>query len=116
LLFLYLSGLMSFGAAKELTRRIEMTDTFDIILIDLHDVPKVDGSAALALEEIVDQAVTAGKEVLMVGLSVPVARLMGQMGILDRFKETTRFPTRRAALDFAAEYVRDPAKAANPAQ
>jgi SulP family sulfate permease len=116
LLFLYLSGLMSFGAAKELTRRIETTDTFDIILIDLHDVPKVDGSAALALEEIVDQAVTAGKEVLMVGLSVHVARLMGQMGILDRFKETTRFPTRRAALDFAAEYVRDTAKAANPAQ
>jgi SulP family sulfate permease len=116
LLFLYWSGLMSFGAAKELTRRIETTDTFDIILIDLHDVPKVDGSAALALEEIVDQAVTAGKEVLMVGLSVHVARLMGQMGILDRFKETTRFPTRRAALDFAAEYVRDTAKAANPAQ
>jgi len=111
LLFLYLSGLMSFGAAKELSRRIESTDTFDIILIDLHDVPKVDGSAALALEEIVDQSVTAGKEVLMVGLSASVARLMGQMGILDRFKETTRFPTRRAALEFAAEYVSDPDEA-----
>jgi SulP family sulfate permease len=103
LLFIYLSGLMSFGAAKELSRRIGISDTYDVILIDLHDVPRVDGSAALALEEIVDQAVSAGKDVLMVGLSAPVARLLGQMGILDRFKETTRFATRREALSYAAE-------------
>ena len=105
LLILYLSGLMSFGAAKELSRRIGITGTFDVILIDLHDVPKVDGSAALALEEIVDQSVSADKEVLMVGLSAPVARLLGQMGILDRFKETTRFATRREALLYAAEQL-----------
>ena len=98
---------MSFGAAKELSRRIGVSDAFDVILIDLHDVPRVDGSAALALEEVVDQSVTAGKEVLMVGLSAPVARLLGQMGVLDRFKETTRFPTRLEALKYAAEFVRD---------
>ena len=103
LLILYLSGLMSFGAAKELSRRIGITGTFDVVLIDLHDVPKVDGSAALALEEIVDQAVSAGQDVLMVGLSAPVARLLGQMGILERFKETTRFATRREALEYAAK-------------
>ena len=103
LLFLYLSGLMSFGAAKELSRRIGIADTFDVFLIDLHDVPKVDGSAALALEEIIDQAVAAGKDVLMVGLSAPVARLLARMGILERFKETTRFATRRDALTYAAQ-------------
>lgn len=105
LLFIYLSGLMSFVAAKEMTRRVGVSDAFDVILIDLHDVPKVDGSAALALEEVVDQSVSAGKEVLLVGLSAAVARLLGQMGILDRFKDTTRFPTRREALGYAAEYV-----------
>lgn len=109
LLFIYLSGLMSFGAAKEMTRRIGLSDAFDVILIDLHDVPKVDGSAALALEEIVDQTVSAGKEVLLVGLSAPVARLLGQMGMLERFKETTRFASRREALEFAAEYLHRPA-------
>ncbi len=105
LLFLYLSGLMSFGAAKELTRRIGLTMAFDVVLIDLHDVPRVDGSAALALEEIVEQAGGAGKEVLLVGLSTPVARLLGQMGILERFKETVRFQTRLEALSYAVEKV-----------
>ena len=109
LLFVYLSGLMSFGAAKEMTRRIGMADSFDVVLVDLHDVPRVDGSAALALEDIVDRAVTAGKDVLLVGLSAPVARLMGQMGILARFKDTARFATRREALDYAAERLGPPA-------
>jgi SulP family sulfate permease len=103
LLFLYLSGLMSFGAAKELSRRIGIADTFDVFVLDLHDVPKVDGSAALALEEIIDQAVASGKDVLVVGLSAPVARLLAKMGILDRFKETTRFATRREALRYAVD-------------
>lgn len=116
LLFLYLSGLMSFGAAKELNRTIGISDTFDIVLIDLHDVPKVDGSAALALEEIVDQGVSAGKEVLIFGLSAPVARLLGRMGMLERFKETARFPTRRKALEYAADYVRDLDKSQDPTQ
>ncbi len=105
LLFIYLSGLMSFGAAKELSRTTGSSDAYDVILIDLHDVPRVDGSAALALEEIVDKAMSAGKEVLIVGLSAPVARLLGRMGILDRFKETTRFATRREALRYVAEQL-----------
>lgn len=107
LLILYLSGLMSFGAAKELARSAGVTDEFDVLLIDLHDVPKVDGSAALALEEIVDKEVAVGKEVLMVGLSAPVARLLGQMGILERFKSTIRFSSRCEALSYAADYVRE---------
>jgi len=107
LLIVYLSGLMSFGAAKELTRRAGNVVSFDVVLVDLHDVPKVDGSAALALEEIVDQAIAAGKEVLVVGLSAQVARLLGQMGMLERFKETTRFPSRREALAYAADFIRE---------
>jgi SulP family sulfate permease len=103
LLLLYLSGLMSFGAAKELSRRTAISDASDVFLIDLHDVPKVDGSAALALEEIIDQGIAEGKDVLVVGLSAPVARLLAHMGILDRFKETTRFETRREALRYAAD-------------
>jgi SulP family sulfate permease len=105
LLILYLSGLMSFGAAKEMTRRLGNLDSYTALLIDLHDVPRVDGSAALALEEIVDQAIAAGKDVFVVGLSAPVARLLGRLGILERFKETTRFESRREALVFAAEHL-----------
>jgi SulP family sulfate permease len=108
LMFLYFSGLMSFGAAKEMTRRFSNVGTYDILIIDLHEVPRIDGSATLALEEIVERASAEGKKVLLAGLSAPVARLMSRMGVLDKFHDTDRFATRREALERAVEIVESP--------
>jgi len=105
LMFLYFSGLMSFGAAKEMTRRFSNVGTYDILIIDLHEVPRIDGSATLALEEIVERASGEGKKVLLAGLSAPVARLMSRMGVLDKFHDTDRFATRREALEKAVKIV-----------
>lgn len=105
LMFLHFSGLMSFGAAKEMTRRFSNVGTYDVLIIDLHDVPRIDGSATLALEEIVERASSEGKKVLLAGLSAEVARLMSRMGVLDKFHDTYRFATRREALAKAVELV-----------
>lgn len=105
LLLLHLSGLMSFGAASEMTRRFSSVRAYDVLLIDLLDVPRVDGSAALALESIVERAIGAGKRVLLVGLSREVAKLMSRLGIIDHFKETDRFQSRIDALRAAHEHV-----------
>ncbi|MGB5622988.1 MAG: SulP family inorganic anion transporter [Gammaproteobacteria bacterium] len=105
LLFLYLSGLMSFGAAKELTRRLAQVSSFEVLLIDLSEVPRVDGSAALALGEVVERAIDAEQDVILVGLSADVARLLGRMHILDRFHETKRFSSRLEALAYAARQL-----------
>ena len=98
IMFLHLSGLISFGAANELLRKFSTTGNYDVLIIDLLDVPKVDGSAALALEEVIQQAIDAGKNVFIVGLTYPVARLMGRMGCLDQVRETERFETRPDAV------------------
>jgi SulP family sulfate permease len=92
-----LAGLMSFGAANELLRKFSTTGTYEVLIIDLLDVPKVDGSAALALEDVIQQATQAHKTVFIVGLTYPVARLMGRIGCLDRVRETERFEHRPAA-------------------
>ncbi len=105
LLVLHLSGLMSFGAANEMTRRFSNVSTYDVLIVDLLDVPRLDGSAALALESIIERATAAGRRVLLVGLSLYVARLLSRLGIISRFRETDRFPTRREALESAVEYV-----------
>jgi len=105
LLLLYFSGLMSFGAAKEMTRRFSIVGTYDVLIIDLHDVPRMDGSATLALEEIVERASEEGKRVLLAGLTADVARLMSRMGVLDKLHDTHRFATRLAALGSAADLI-----------
>jgi SulP family sulfate permease len=101
IMFLHLSGLISFGAANELLRKFSVTGSYDVLIIDLLDVPKVDGSAALALEEVIQQAADASKIVFIVGLTYAVARLMGHMGCLDRVRETERFATRPEAVQAA---------------
>jgi SulP family sulfate permease len=111
IMFLHLSGLISFGAANELLRKFSTTGSFEVLIIDLLDVPKVDGSAALALEEVIQQATEARKTVFIVGLTYAVARLMGHMGCLDQVRETERFEGRaeavRAAIALLAQSQED---------
>ena len=99
---LHLSGAMSFGAANEMMRRIVSVRPVDVLIVDLTDVPSIDGSAALTLEEIIQRAVDAEQMVLVVGMQFGVARVLGRLGALDGIREATRFSTRidaiRAAL------------------
>jgi SulP family sulfate permease len=114
-LVLHLSGLISFGAAIEMTRKISAVGQHEVLIIDMLDVPEIDGSAALALEEIIQRAESRGQRILMVGLSLPVARLLGRLGVLDVVKETSRFHTRldavRGAIDALDETKSHPAAA-----
>ena len=105
LMFLHLSGPISFGAANELTRRFSIVGEYNVLIIDLLDVPHVDGSAALALEEVIGRAVDHGKHVMIVGMTFPVARLLWRLGALKRVRESELFDTRRGAVERAAEFL-----------
>ncbi len=102
---LHLTGAMSFGAANEMMRRIVSVKPVDILVVDLTDVPSIDGSAALTLEEIIQRAVDADQETLIVGMQFGVARVLGRLGVLDRVREATRFPTMIDALRAARKML-----------
>jgi SulP family sulfate permease len=106
-MILHLSGLISFGAASELTRKFASVGSYDLLIIDLQDVPRVDGSAALALEEIIQVATEGGKHVFVVGLTLHVARVLVQIGALRLIKETSRFETRNDALHAAVDLLKN---------
>jgi SulP family sulfate permease len=108
IMILHLSGLISFGAANELLRKFSTTGSYRILVIDLLDVPRIDGSAALALEEIIQRATDNQKTVFMVGLTYPVVRLMGRFGCLDQVRETERFESRAQAVRAAWERLGAP--------
>ncbi len=100
-LLVHLAGLMSFGAANEMARRFAALERYEILIIDLIDVPRIDGSAGLELEELIQRALDAEREVILVGLNLPVARVLTQLGSLELVKETRRFSTRVEALQAA---------------
>jgi len=107
LMFLHLSGMMSFGAANELTRRYTTLGEFNVLIIDLLDVPRIDGSAALALEEIIQRAGEAGRPVLIVGMTFHVAHVMGRLGALALVRETDLVATRAEAVRAAVALLPD---------
>ena len=79
-----------------------------MLVIDLLAVPKVDGSAALALEQVILMATEARKAVILVGLTYHVARLMGRLGCLESVRETGRFDSRADAVRAAVERLEHP--------
>ncbi len=101
-LVLHLSGLMSFGAANDMARKMATIGHHEVVVVDLVDVPGIDGTAALALEEIIQRALDKGQQVVLVGLNLPVARVMARLGALERVRDTMRFADRRSALATAA--------------
>ncbi len=113
-LLVHLAGLMSFGAANEMARRFAAVDDYEVLVLDLLDVPHVDGSAGLELEELVQRAVDSGREVVVIGLSFPVARVLTQLGSVDLVRETQRFGTRIEGLRCALFIVEQ--KAAEKAE
>lgn len=98
LMFLRLSGLISFAAANELTRRFKTVGDYQVLIIDLLDVPRMDGSAALALEELIQRALDEHRRVIITGMTFRVARLLERMGVLDEVRETERFNSRAEAI------------------
>ncbi len=105
LMFLHLSGLISFGAANELTRRFSNVGEYRVLIVDLLDVPRLDGSAALALEQVVEQAAAEDRHVIVVGMTFAVARLLGRLGALDAVRESERFDERADAVRAAAAWL-----------
>jgi MFS superfamily sulfate permease-like transporter len=105
LLFLHLSGLISFGAASEMTRGFSRVSEYKVLIIDLLDVPRIDVSAALALEEMIQRANEDGKPVIITGMTYHVTRLLGRLGSLDLVRESERFDTRPEAIRAAVAHL-----------
>ena len=105
LMFLHLSGPISFGAANELIRRFANVGEYEVLIIDLLDVPHMDGSAGVALEEVIQRAREKHKHVIIVGMTFNVARLMGRLGALDEVRDSGRFDNRAEAVRAAVEFL-----------
>jgi len=94
----HLSGPLSFGAASELARRLDALGMYRVLVLDLAAVPYIDSSASLALEGLVRRAREHGRQVILVGLKGPVARVLTQLGVLRLLGPGGRFRSRERAL------------------
>lgn len=105
-LLIPLSGPLTFGAAYGLTRRLTNLPGYRALVLELTDVPLVDESAIVALENIIRTAHDRDQAVLLVGLRADVLRAFNRFGHSELIRGCTRFRHRLDALNYAAELSR----------
>ena len=94
----HMSGPMSFSSAKALVRRHAATVDYDIMLLDLSDVPNIDFTTSRALEDIITDTISAGRHIFLVGACESVCTTLEQQGITNHFETGNMYQNRLDAL------------------
>ena len=96
---------MSFGAAKEMSRRLAQFDHYQALVLDLSDVPKVDYTSSRAIDDMIYDAQSTGRQVFLVGCRPQVYHMLEKQGVLDRLENGHRHNDRLSALLHASNTI-----------
>ena len=100
-----LGGPMSFGAAKTISQRMGMVRQYDVLILDLSDVPLMGVTASLAIETMVKDACDKKRQVYLVGAKGKVKDRLQKMQILQMLDPDCRFSERIFALEKAVDFI-----------
>lgn len=104
-LFFYLSGPMIFSVSKAISRQHSSINHYEVMILDLTDVPMIDVTVGLALENAMKDALDANCEVLLLCPNTKTRDQLKRFHILELFKNDKNFASREQALQAALEHV-----------
>ena len=105
ILLFSLGGPMSFGAAKTISQRMGMVSNYDVLILDLSDVPLIGVTASLAIENMIKDACEKQRQVFLVGATGRVKERLQKMKLLKLLPPHNRFSDRLPALEEAISYI-----------
>lgn len=111
----HITGPLSFGSARDVTRLMRTSDVTDALVVDLSDVPFMDTSASMALEEEITGLRALGDTVILFGLCGSVRDTLQRTGVLDQLTPWQIATSRLEALKAAENHIRSNAGTIAPA-
>ncbi|MDH5436901.1 MAG: SulP family inorganic anion transporter, partial [Gammaproteobacteria bacterium] len=99
-------GVMMFSAAKGMIKLLANYKDYDVLILDVTNVPAVDFTSCKALSEIISDAKKMQREVLLAGTRTSAYDMLLKQGTLRLIPEQSRFVTREEALIKASESVK----------
>ncbi len=116
ILVFHLDGPMIFGVARAIAQEHTAMADHDVLILDLQDVPHLGVTAALALENAIQDASDAGRAVFIVGARGKTLKRLEKLGVL-RFVPASRLvDTREEALRAALQLLAEQDGVESPAQ
>ncbi len=76
-----LRGPLSFGAAKGITERMMLVRNYKVLILDITDVPRLGVTAALAIEDMVQEAKKNSRKAYVAGATGPVKERLVRFGV-----------------------------------
>lgn len=101
-LLLHMYGPFTYGSAKGMIQMLSGSgEGYKSVVFDFSEVPLIDGSIAMAFEELLRQALETDQNVVISGLGGPAVEILDRMGVLDTIPAEHRVSDRIAALKLA---------------
>ncbi len=94
ILLFQLLGPMSFGAAKGISHSINRVENFRCLVLDLSASPMLDLSAILALEDVISEARSQEKSVLICGALPSIEKMLKDLNIFSMVEGGCNFSDR----------------------
>jgi SulP family sulfate permease len=107
LLYFHLSGPMIFGVAKAISREHNAIDNYDVLIVNLTEVPILGVTSSLALENAIKEAIDNGHDVIVIGATGKVKNRLEKLGIAGLIPEYHWMDDRLLALQEGLNIVRE---------
>ncbi|WP_099610592.1 SulP family inorganic anion transporter [Vibrio fujianensis] len=104
-LFFYLSGPMIFSVSKAIARQHHRIGDYEAMILDLTDVPMIDVTVGLALENAINDALDAHCTVYLLCPNIDTKQQLEKFHILRLVSADKTFSFRYEALDAAVKHV-----------
>jgi SulP family sulfate permease len=98
-----MEGPLSFGSARDIARMLVSSREKEVLVIDLSDVPFIDSSASISLEEAMAALQRDNDVVLLCGLQPAVRETLDKIGMIESIPANRILGTRLDALRTAKQ-------------
>lgn len=105
LLFLYLSGPMIFSVSKAIARQHARVSDYEVMILDLTDVPMIDVTVGLALENAIKDALDAKCKVFLLCPNVHTRQQLEKFHVVDLVPSDNTYSFRLEALQAGLKYL-----------
>ena len=105
LLFFYLSGPMIFSVSKAISRQHRRIADYEVMVLDLTDVPMIDVTVGLALENAIKDAQEVNCEVFLLCPNQQTRQQLEKFHVIDLVPEANTYALRTEALEAALTFV-----------
>ena len=105
LLLFYLTGPMIFSVSKAISRQHRRIGDYKVMVLDLTDVPMIDVTVGLALENAIKDALEAKCEVFLTCPNEQTLEQLEKLGVIDLISESHMYSQRFEALEAGLKFV-----------